>query len=353
MNQYKTFPQAHALIIAIAKYEGDNELSAVVTKDASDIANLLAAEQYCGYEKSKVVQLIDSVATLSNIRNAFEELANKVNQTDTVFIYFSGHGYNQGNSINPNCALVPVDFSTAGLLSESELSNLISKINSDRLLFVIDACHSGGVATFKSFSNKPIQFGFSEKSIQKLSEGKGKVLMASSKDSETSLILRGDENSLFTKHFLSALKGSAGSEEVIRVFDVFSYLEKNVPMEAANIGKAQHPVFKGNLENNFPIALRCGGIIKQIPMEGSAGYAQTSKQLVNLMAELYPSGPKDQDIWQRSGGDLSRLNLTGHGRSQWFSALKILEQGGGGSDISINKLINEVKSDFPNHPDFN
>lgn len=75
----------------------------------------------------------------------------------------------------------------------------------------------------------------------------------------------GDQNSLFTKHFLSALKGDAGSsnEDVVRVFDIFSYLEKTVSVEAATRNHPQHPVFKSNLENNFPVALRCGGIIMQ------------------------------------------------------------------------------------------
>lgn len=354
MNQYKKFSQAHALIIAIAEYE-INKLPAVVTKDAFDIANLLTSEQYCGYDKSKVVKLIDSVATLANIRNAFNELSNRVNQNDTVFIYFSGHGYNQGSPTDPDCSLVPVDFRTAGLLSENELSSLLSNINSDRLLFVIDACHSGGAAAFKSLSNEPLQLGFSEKSMQKLSQGRGKVLMASSRNSETSLILGGDENSLFTKHLLSALKGSAGSknEEVIGVFDIFSYLEKNVPIEAAKHREAQHPVFKGNLENNFPVTLRCSGIVKQISEESSIEPIQNNKKLENLIAELYPLGPTDQDIWQRAGGDISRLKFNGNGRSQWFSAFKILSQGGGGSDISTNKLINEVKLDFPNNPSLN
>lgn len=355
MNQYKTFSQAHALIIAVAKYEGGAKLPDVVTKDASDIANLLTAEQYCGYNKSKVVELINSAATLSNIRNAFEDLANRVNPSDTVFIYFSGHGCNQGNSTNPDCALVPVDFSTAGLLCENELSSLLSNINSDRLLFVIDACHSGGVASFKSFSKETMQIGFSDKSIERLAQGRGKVMIASSRDSETSLILHGDENSLFTKHFLSALRGSAGStnEEVIRIFDVFSHLEQTVSKEAEKIRHQQHPVFKGSFENNFPIALRCGGVIKQVYAEDSLDIMQYSKQIENLIAELYPLGPTDLDIWQRAGGDISRLKLTGNGRSQWYSAFKILGQGGGGADININKLINEVKSDFPNHPDFN
>ena len=77
MNQYKKFPQAYALIIAIAEYEGVNALPSIVTKDACDVASLLTAENYCGYEESKVKILLNSEATLSNIKNEIIKIAQK------------------------------------------------------------------------------------------------------------------------------------------------------------------------------------------------------------------------------------------------------------------------------------
>lgn len=353
MNQYKKFPQAYALIIAIAEYEGVNALPSIVTKDACDVASILTAENYCGYEESKVKILLNSEATLSNIRNEIIKIAQKATLDDSVFIYFSGHGYNKSDAANPDCSLVPVDFDkpNGGMLSATELSNLLVNINSERLLFIIDACHSAGVATIKTFTANGT-LGFSDKSLEKLSQGRGKVLIASSRDSETSIILPGDKNSLFTKHFLSALKGEAGysNEDVVRVFDIFSYLEKTVSVEAATRNHPQHPVFKSNLENNFPVALRYGGIIKQVSTGETTISLIRDRKLEDIIAELYPAGPIDQDIWQRAGGDISRLRLNGTGRAQWFSALRILKQGGGGENISIDSLMLEIKSDFPNHP---
>lgn len=355
MVQYKTFSQAYALIIAISEYEGRNALPNIVTKDAHDVVKLLTSENYCGYDSSKVKILINSDATLSNIRKELSSLADKAGTHDTVFIYFSGHGYNEADDANPSCLLVPIDFGSpqGGMLSEQELSNLLSKISSDRLLFVIDACHSAGVATFKNLHQDTEKIGFSEKSLERLSQGRGKVLLASSRDYETSLILNGDQNSLFTKHFLAALKVEVSSinDEFIRVFDIFSHIEQSVPKEAENVGKEQHPVFKGSLENNFPVALRCGGIVKQITSNQNTLNTVRDRKLEDILAELYPMGPNDQDVWQRAGGDLSRLKLTGTGRSQWFSAIKILQQGGGGENINKTSLCNEVKLDFSNHPD--
>ena len=67
------------------------------------------------------------------------------------------------------------------------------------------------------------------------------------------------------------------------------------------------------------------------------------------MSDLYPTGPTDQDIWARAGGDLSRLTLTGTGRANWFSALRTLQLGGGGHGIRIRTLLETALADFPHH----
>ena len=354
MNLCKSFPEAYALIIAISEYEGNNALPYTVTQDALDVAGVLMSENHCGYNASNVIRLINSDATLLNIRNALSELTKKAGGNDTVFIYFSGHGANLGGDSEPDCSLVPVDFSSSdgGFLGEEELSYLLSLIKSERLLFVIDACHSAGVAGIKNLLQcNEYQMGFSNKSLERLSQGRGKVLLASSRDTETSLILPGDKNSLFTKHFLDALKGAAGSfdDNFIRVFDIFTYLEGRIPTDAKKFGGEQHPVFKSNLENNFPIALKCGGVQKLVGAEKEPKHAGRDRKLEDILADLYPAGPSDQDIWLRAGGDISRLKLNGTGRAQWFAALRLLRQGGGGEGIHLEALMDEVRNDFPNH----
>ena len=72
------------------------------------------------------------------------------------------------------------------------------------------------------------------------------------------------------------------------------------------------------------------------------------KKLVNELTRLYPQGPEHDDIWKRSGGDISILVNSSSRKSQWFNAIDKLHLGGGGKDISITSLINEVKGDYPN-----
>lgn len=75
---------------------------------------------------------------------------------------------------------------------------------------------------------------------------------------------------------------------------------------------------------------------------------ESRKQLVSELATLYPQGPEDSDIWKRSGGDTSIIVNSANRKAQWFGVIEKLALGGGGKNITITTLINEVKDDFPN-----
>lgn len=70
-----------------------------------------------------------------------------------------------------------------------------------------------------------------------------------------------------------------------------------------------------------------------------------TENLINVLCKLYPEGVKDTRIWQRAGGDLSRIQLSTSGLTQWVDAVDLIENGG--TSVSINVLIELVKSDFP------
>ena len=343
------------LIVGIAAYQNIGQLPAVVLKDANDVASVLTAPHYCGYHPENVKVLLDNEATLSNICNALEQLSQESQEEDFVFIYFSGHGGLFANH-SEFSALLPVDFSSnssePSYLSDSEFSDALKKIRARRIVVILDACHSGGAVSFKSDGHAQPRIGFSNKSIALLSNGIGKVIIASSRENEVSLILGGDTNSVFTKHLVDAMRGNcnAQGDGFIRVFDLFNHVSSKVNSNVmAMCGEEQHPQFKAyNLEDNFPIALDAGGAIKG-PSKPNPLAANT-RELSSIFSDLYPSGPTDQAIWSRAGGDLSRLQLSGNGRSMWFSALKVLSLGGGGASISLDMLVDTALEDFPHHP---
>lgn len=345
------FDKGRALVIGIANYEAVGALPNAVLNDALDIAETIKSSVYCGYPEANVTVLTNDAATLENIRSALTDLAVTATTDDTVAIFFSGHGTRIGSGPAATSALVPYDCKLTDIagttLGEAELSAAIAAINAPRIIFVVDACHAAGTATLKSgvgeHGLEGSDEGFGEKSLQQLAQGTGRVVLASSRATETSLVLERERNSVFTTAMLSGLKGAApaANDGTIRVFDLFNHVSETV---RKSVPGKQHPVFKASdLEENFPVALARGGS-KSISPSGS----QRHRDLEQIMPDLFPIGPTDQDIWLRAGGDISRLNLSGNGRARWFAALRLISLGGGGG-ISRESLIDAALDEFPAH----
>ena len=83
-----------------------------------------------------------------------------------------------------------------------------------------------------------------------------RAILASSRSTEISYVMPGAANSLFTEQLLAGLRGGITSQDgMIRIFDLFEFLQPRV----TNAYAAQHPVFKAELEENFPVVLFLGG----------------------------------------------------------------------------------------------
>ncbi len=348
MNESKSFSGGHALVIAVANYVQAPVLPHSVLNDAQDVVATLTSAAHCGYEPQNVKLLLDTQATLDAIRQELDALAARAQSGDSVLIFFSGHGARIGEE----SALVPVDCESQRVaqttLVEQEFSAALARIKAQRLVVLIDACHAGAAASFKS-TDTMLDLGFNEKSLNQLAQGTGRVMIASSRATEYSYALNGARNSIFTEHLLGALRGAARThgDGVIRVFEVFNYVSERVRQAMPD---RQHPIFKAsNLEDNFAVALELGGVKRLDSPSGVVESDKVWRALEEILSDLYPAGPQDQELWLRAGGDTSRLRLALTGRASWFAALRTLRQGGGGAGINQNSLIDTALQDFPHH----
>ena len=258
---------AHALIVGIADYHQIKKLPETVLKDAREVYNTLIDPAISAYPKNQVQLLLNEKATLDEIRGALVKLETYSGTNSVVFIYISSHGGRIETGPDAGEYVLPVDaqlrLSGAAVelaadtaISGDEFTHAVRAIKARKLVVVFDCCHSGGIGQPKDVAAPVFKSGLPDSYYQELASGRGRVILSSSRNSEESWILPGAENSLFTQHLLAGLRGGVTSNDgIIRIFDLFEYLQPRVT-EAKPI---QHPVFKSDLEENFPIALFLGG----------------------------------------------------------------------------------------------
>lgn len=239
---------AGALIVGIGAYRSVRPLGPIAVKDATDIRDALVAGEFA---PESVRLLVDHDATAAALRYALAELTSRVGPAGRVVIYLSGHGART----HTDEYLLPVDAvadspeslaSTA--ISGTEFARALRAIPARHVLVILDCCHSGGVGMTSGWS--PTE-GLSDRYYDVLRNAGGRVILASSRDDEFSYILHGHENSLFTRHLLAGLNGGAvDGDGVVSVFGLFEYLQPLVTVDEPR----QHPVFKADLAENFPVS---------------------------------------------------------------------------------------------------
>lgn len=265
---------AYALVVGIADYLHVTRLPAAVRNDALAVRDLLVDPRHCGYPPGNVTLLLDQRATRSAILGALSDLASRRTSPSGLLIYISGHGGRVGSGPYAGEYIMPVDtVPTSGgslaltAISGADFTEALRAIRAGKVLVVFDCCHSGGLGQPKDAAAPPIKAGLSDSYYARLAAGRGRAILSSSRDSEVSYVLPAAANSLFTQHLLAGLKGGAASDdELIRVFDLFEYVQPRV----TNDQPGQHPVFKADLEDNFPVALYLGG--KKVAVTGEEGF---------------------------------------------------------------------------------
>lgn len=232
---------------------------AVTADDAKAVTRVLSNASQGGYEK--VVTLTRQHATLPKVSKALVEAEQwaAVNPNGTVVFYFSGHGRafpKDGRLHDHYLELWSPREKAPARLRANVLDLRLRKMNCRNTLVILDCCFAGAarVGRRRSKSTSAGQFA------QQLG---GHLLLASSLAHQRSWTHK-DRGSIFTECLLEALQGrcSPGGDHA-RVFDLLSYVFREVPQRAARHDVEQAPFVSSRIdfEENFPVCRvsRVGG----------------------------------------------------------------------------------------------
>lgn len=235
-----------ALVVGISKFQdgtiGKLKYSA---KDARDFAEFLVAK--CNFKRDHVRLLLDEQATQ---RRILEELGDKflprvADPNDLVVFYFSSHGSpakadssQVEKGYRPKNYLIAYDTSKTSLFASginvNDLTQLMKeRVPTDRILIVLDACHSGAADANAKDGDDPRNIDPEQVA------GTGQMVICSSKSDERSWESKRYANGVFTKHLMEALL------EKRKIKDAFAHMEDTVAREVKEDEAArQTPVMK-------------------------------------------------------------------------------------------------------------
>ena len=269
------FSFGHALLIGVGDYANRQLTAPATANDARLLAQLLRDPAAAAYPAEQVTLLSGADATQAHVLKALDDFAIQVAraQPATALLFFAGHGINRDGVYY----LLPYDYNRAQLATTAiDAATFRAKVeaiatNSQKLLVLLNCCHSGGVGggVLEDVEVDQVPQAPPRSFYAPLAEGSGSVVISSSKSNERSgaLSAHNDQATVFGAQLLDALGGKApGQEATVGVFELFSYLSRSVPADARTITDPntnqpleQHPlIYARQVDQDFPVTLRPG-----------------------------------------------------------------------------------------------
>ncbi len=136
--------KTHVLIVGVLEWKADLTPFSKQRRKDKELRDRLIER---GTPPENITMLLDSEATLSNIRQALEQTLQKADEGSTLIVYYAGHGWQAGEDYcfaNYDVRLGPHGRESAW--SMNELAQRMDEgFRGERAFFWADCCYSGGM----------------------------------------------------------------------------------------------------------------------------------------------------------------------------------------------------------------
>ena len=242
--------KVYAVVIGINKYKNFPSLRYAVNDAREFYRHLVEVNQV---PKDHIWLLLDEEATLDKLKTTLGTVLRRhAGKDDTVIIFLAGHGATETDASSPDGDglekyILPYNADPKDLYSSampmSEVARIFQRISSERLVFIGDTCYSGasgGRTILAGGTRANVSGAF----LERLSQGKGRVILTASDANEVSLEKEELKHGVITYYLLEGLRGKAdlNGDGVITMDEVYHYVSEKVPQAT---GQDQHPVRKG------------------------------------------------------------------------------------------------------------
>ncbi|MBU0769111.1 MAG: caspase family protein [Proteobacteria bacterium] len=252
-----------AVIIGINQYQNLPSLKYAVN-DAREVYRYMI--EVNRVPKDHIWLLLDEDATLDRIRSALgTQLRRKAGKEDMVIVYLAGHGATEKDASSPDGDglekyILPHNADPKDLYASAipmgEVSRIFQRISSEKLVFLSDTCYSGASGG-RTILASGVRANVSGAFLDRLSQGKGRMIIAASDANQVSAEKDELKHGVFTYYLLEGLGGKADfdGDGVITLDEIYRYVSIKVPQAT---GQDQHPVKKGEMTGEIIL-----GVVKE------------------------------------------------------------------------------------------
>jgi WD40 repeat protein len=199
-----TEKELYVLSIGVSRYKNlprEGQLQ-FAHKDAMAVAEFFKQQEGRLFRRVHVYLLVDEQATKQAIQSILFELVEKVKRSDTVVLFFAGHGLRDRDF---NYYFAPYELDLGDIkgtgVATDVFERALSKIDAEQIFAFFDTCHSGGVLG-------ELQVG-TERLVERLMKKSGVTVFCSSTGEEVSFEREDWGHGAFTLALLEGLKGEA------------------------------------------------------------------------------------------------------------------------------------------------
>ncbi len=233
-----------AIIVGISKFEkNDIPQLKFAAKDARDFYDYLIKE--ANFAPDHVRLILNEKATrrriLSELDNMF--LGRVARPDDLIVLFFSTHGSpSQLDKMGKNFIVAydtePNELFATGIEMQAMTKDLKERVDAQRVLLVLDACHSGGVSPQSKGITRVGNFD-----TDALAIGSGQMVICSSEPDQQSWESKRYDNGVFTRRLLEALRVKGSATPLEHAFNSVNNLVQD-EVRQDYPGQRQSPVLK-------------------------------------------------------------------------------------------------------------
>jgi hypothetical protein len=233
-----SFAERYALLVGNTEAQGTYAQLKYVQNDIASFKEILGG--FCGFDRSRIVTLYNG--TPEDLTRSLAAVAAQLagSKDDLFLFYYSGHA--EATCLKMGAREYPLD----------SLKQQLNTFPADIRIGIFDACQSGSFARLKG-GRLAEPFLFRDDG-----RAKGQVILCSSSINENAQESDALGSSVFTFHFVNALRGSAdmSGDGRVTISEAYQYAyNRTISSTAGSAGGVQHPSYQFRIQGEGDIIL--------------------------------------------------------------------------------------------------